>query len=64
MDANQIRALRKQLGESTRVFASRFAVSHRTVEDWEQTGTDEKPRPKPRGLTLKALERLAKRLST
>ena len=59
MDANQIRAIRKQLGETTRVFAARFAVSHRTVEDWEQDG-----RPKPRGLTLKALERLAKRLTT
>jgi DNA-binding transcriptional regulator YiaG len=59
MSADQIRALRAALGENTTTFAKRFAVSRRTVEDWEQDG-----RPKPRGLTLAALERLAKRLAT
>lgn len=56
MSYDQIRALRAALGETKDVFAARFAVSRRTVEDWEQDG-----RPKPRGLTLKAIERLAKK---
>jgi DNA-binding transcriptional regulator YiaG len=32
----KIQAARQRLGENTRVFAARFNVSSRTVEDWEQ----------------------------
>jgi DNA-binding transcriptional regulator YiaG len=53
--ADQIKAIRSSLGETTAAFGVRFAVSGRTVEDWEQG------RHAPRGLALKALERLAKR---
>jgi DNA-binding transcriptional regulator YiaG len=55
MRPEQIRAIRAALGENTAAFGLRFAVSGRTVEDWEQG------RHAPRGLALKALERLAKR---
>lgn len=55
MSPDQIRALRAGLGENTKTFGERFAVSGRTVEGWEQG------RHAPRGLALQALERLARR---
>ena len=36
MTNQEIRALRKTLKETRRVFARRFGVSYRTVESWEQ----------------------------
>lgn len=35
MSPTRIAALRRRLGENTRVFGARFARSGRTVEDWE-----------------------------
>jgi DNA-binding transcriptional regulator YiaG len=47
----RIKALRKHLGLSTEQFGRLFAVSSRTVEDWEQG------RREPRGLTRQAIEK-------
>ena len=55
MTGDDIKALRHKLGLTQEQFAKRFKVSTRAVEDWEQ-GLKH-----PRGLTLDALERLAKR---
>jgi len=55
MTADQIRKLREDLGLSIRGFADKIGVDKNTVVHWE------KNRHNPKGLTLKALERLAKR---
>ncbi len=36
MTGEQIKTLRYALGESREIFGTRFAVSRRTVEGWEQ----------------------------
>jgi DNA-binding transcriptional regulator YiaG len=52
----RIKALRRRLGLSMDQFAAIFAISPRTLQDWEQG------RRKPRGLTLRILEKeLAKK---
>jgi DNA-binding transcriptional regulator YiaG len=55
MDADQIRKLRENLDLSIRAFADKIGVDKNTVVHWE------KNRHRPKGLYLKALERLAKR---
>lgn len=53
MTPDQIRALRRALGESTAQFATRFARSARTIEAWEQG------RRRPDPLALRLLTALA-----
>jgi DNA-binding transcriptional regulator YiaG len=53
--AEQIKTLRYHLGESREIFGTRFAVSRRTVEGWEQGLR------KPSKLTIRALVRLERR---
>lgn len=36
---NKVKSIRKKYGISTREFARRLGVSHRTVEGWEQGRT-------------------------
>ena len=53
----QVRRVRRALGESTAEFGARFARSGRTVEDWEQG------RRQPDKLVRKLLDRLERQLA-
>ena len=55
MDMSQIKALRGQLGLTQEEFARRLGLATSTVQKWEGATT------RPRGLSLKALKRLARR---
>jgi len=55
MTPEEILQLRKTMGLSIRGFADRIGVDKSTIVNWEQG------RHQPKGLALKALERLAKR---
>ena len=54
--AGEVQALRKRLGESTKIFAARWRCSPRTVEDWEQG------RSAPNAFALEAMRALAAKL--
>jgi len=56
--AEEIRALRGRLQETTGDFGARWLVSGRTVEDWEQG------RRKPSAFVLDAIRKLAARQKT
>ena len=58
MTAKQIRALRDSLALTQEKFAKRIGVHVITVSRWECAENA------PRGMALKALERLAKRAAT
>ena len=53
---HDVARLRSHLGLSREKFAQKLGVSASTVEKWERGSH------KPRGLSLRALERLAKQL--
>jgi len=53
--ADEVRALRAALGESTATFAARWQKSGRTIENWEQG------RKKPDAFVLTAMRALAAR---
>jgi DNA-binding transcriptional regulator YiaG len=57
MTSNQIRALRRALGEDVETFGRRFLKSGRTIENWEQGRRGRGPD----ALTQRELARLAKR---
>jgi DNA-binding transcriptional regulator YiaG len=56
--ADEVRALRRRLDESTATFAARWHCSPRTVEDWEQG------RSAPNAFVVEALRALAARTKT
>ena len=55
MEASQVKALRSQLGLTQEEFASRLGLATSTVQKWEGATA------RPRGLSLRALKRLARR---
>ena len=57
MKPEEILQLRKTTGLSIRAFADKIGVNKATVVHWEQG------RHAPKGLALKALERMAKRVA-
>ena len=57
MSQEQIKTLRNNTGLSIRAFAKKIGVDKMTVVHWEQG------RHSPKGLSLKALERLEKRVA-
>jgi len=56
MEPDEIKTLRLQAGLTVRDFAATLGINKGTVVDWELG------RHKPRGLYLKALQLLAKRI--
>ena len=57
MDSTAVKKLREKLGLGVQDFAKKVGVSRMTVFRWESGQSA------PRGLALKALDRLAKRAS-
>ena len=57
MKSEEILQLRKKMGLSIRAFADKIGVNKATIVNWEQG------RRTPKGLALKELERMAKRVS-
>ena len=57
MKSEEILQLRKKMGLSIRAFADKIGVNKATIVNWEQG------RHVPKGLSLKVLERMAKRVS-
>ena len=57
MKPEEILQLRKKMGLSIRAFADKIGVNKATIVNWEQG------RHTPKGLSLKVLERMAKRVS-
>ena len=55
MTPEQIKEIRQALGLSIRAFADRLGVNKASIVNWEQG------HHQPKGMALKALERLAKR---
>jgi DNA-binding transcriptional regulator YiaG len=51
--ADEVRALRRALGEDTATFAARWLKSPRTIENWEQG------RKRPDAFVLEAMRTLA-----
>ena len=57
MTSEEILQLRKKMGLSIRALADKIGVNKATIVNWEQS------RHRPKGLALKVLERMAKRVS-